>query len=147
MKYKIVNKSNVDILYKLNKKLAKDENQSALFKANKRTYQKAFICKNPIVFALLIYKRNKVIGFIIYINKFATYLASKVLFMEDIYLKKRHQTNKNIDELFQYIINKSRIEKYSRIELRVLKNYSFNKTLLLTNRFKRITKWDTYRFE
>jgi len=147
MKYQTVNNSNINILYKLNKQLAIDENQSSLFIAKKKDYKKAFICKNPIVFGILVYKKNKPIGFIIYINKFATYLASKVLFIEDIYLKNKYQTKKNINELLQYMINKSKIEKYSRIELRVLKKYSLDKNILKRNIFKKITKWDTYRFE
>lgn len=147
MKFQTVNNSNINILYKLNKQLAINENQSSLFIAKKKDYKKAFICKNPIVFGILVYKKNKPIGFIIYINKFATYLASKVLFMEDIYLKNKCQTKKNINELLQYMIDKSKIEKYSRIELRVLKVYSVDKNLLKKNKFKKITKWDTYRFE
>ena len=147
MKYQTVNNSNINILYKLNKQLAIDENQLSLFTAKRKTYKKAFICKNPIVFGILMYKNNIPIGFIIYINKFATYLASKVLFIEDIYLTKKYQTKNNINELLQYMINKSNIEKYSRIEMRVLNNYSLNKTIIKKNKFSKIKKWNTYRFE
>ena len=86
MRYQIVNNSNINILYKLNKQLARDENQLSLFSAKKKEYKNAFISKKAIVFGILIYKKNKAIGFMIYINKFATYLASRVLFIEDIYL-------------------------------------------------------------
>ena len=147
MKFEIVDNSNINILYKLNKQLAIDEQQSFLFIAKKKEYKKAFTCKKPIVFGILVYKNNRPIGFMIYINKFATYLASKVLFIEDIYLKNKYQTKKNINKLFQYMINKSQIEKYSRIELRVLKNYSLDKNILKENKFKKIIKWDTYRLE
>ena len=147
MKFQTVDNSNINILYKLNKQLAIDEKQSSLFTAKKKDYKKAFICKNPIVFGILIYIKNKPIGFIIYINKFATYLASKVLFIEDIYLKNKYQTKKNINKLLQYMINKSNIEKYSRLEMRVLYNYNLDKTIIKQNGFKKIQKWDTYRFE
>lgn len=147
MKYQTVNDSNINILYKLNKQLAIDENQSFLFTGKKKDYVQAFICKNPIVFGILIYKENKPIGFIIYINKFATYLASKVLFIEDIYLKNKYQTKKKINELLQYMINKANIEKYSRLEMRVLNKYNLNKSIIKQNGFNKIKKWDTYRFE
>jgi len=147
MRYQIVNNSNINILYKLNKQLARDENQLSLFSAKKKEYKNAFISKKAIVFGILIYKKNKAIGFMIYINKFATYLASRVLFIEDIYLKDKYQTKKNINKLLQHMIKKSNIEKYSRLEMRVLKNYSLNKTIIKKNGFKKIKKWDTYRFE
>lgn len=147
MKYQIVDSSNIEILYKLNKQLAIDENQEALFTAKKKNYVKAFVSKNPIVFGILIYKKDKPIGFIIYVNKFATYLASKVLFIEDIYLKNKYQTKKNMNKLLQYMIDKSKTEQYSRLELRVLKNYSFDKNIIKQNGFSKIKKWDTYRFE
>lgn len=142
-----MNNSNIDILYKLNKQLATDENQSSLFIAKKKDYKKAFICKNPIVFGILIYKNAKPIGFIIYINKFATYLASKVLFIEDIFLNKKYKSKKNINKILQYMIDKSKNEKYLRLEMRVLKNYNLNKTIIKANGFKKVRKWDTYRFE
>jgi hypothetical protein len=113
----------------------------------KKNYKKAFISKKPIAYGILVYKYNKPIGFIIFINKFATYLASKVLFIEDIYLKNKYQTSKNMDKLLQYMINKSKTEQYSRVELRVLKNYSFDKSIIKQNGFRKIKKWDTYRFE
>ncbi len=147
MKYKTVNSSNIDILYKLNKQLAIDENQSSLFIAKKKDYKKAFICKNPIVFGILVYKNAKPIGFVTYIKKFATYLASKVLFMEDIYLNKKYKSKKNINKILQYMIDKSKNEKYLRLEMRVLRKYSIDKNLLKKNKFTKITKWDTYRFE
>lgn len=147
MRFQTVNSSNIKKLYKLNKQLATRENQSSLFIAKKKSYKNAFTCKNPIVFGILVYKKNKPIGFIIFINKFATYLASKVLFIEDIYLKNKYQTKKNINELLQYMIKKSTIENYSRLEMRVLNNYSLDKNILKKNKFTKIIKWDTYRFE
>ena len=39
MRYQIVNNSNINILYKLNKQLARDENQLSLFSAKKKEYK------------------------------------------------------------------------------------------------------------
>jgi hypothetical protein len=147
MKYQIVDNSNIDILYKLNKQLAIDENQASLFVAKKKNYKKSFISKKPIAYGILVYKNDTPIGFIIFVNKFATYLASKVLFIEDIYLINKYCTKKNMNKLLKYIIKKSKVEHYARVELRVLRNYSFDKTIIKKNRFKKIKKWDTYRYE
>ena len=147
MKFKTVNHLNINTLYKLNKQLAKEEDQLSLFTAKKKKYKHYFLCDNPIVFGMLIFKKYKPIGFIIYVNKFATYLASKVLFIEDIYLKSNYQDENHINLILQYMIKKSKKEKYARIELRVLKNYSLDKKLLKINKFKKIKKWDTYRYE
>jgi len=143
LKFKKVTSKNIDILYKLNKQLAIDENQKYLFTADKKEYKKAFLSNFPIVFGILIYKKNKPIGFIIYIKKFATYLAKEVLFIEDIYLPPKHQSKKNIKKIFKFINNLN----YIRIELRVLKNYNLNKKLLKKLGFKKIKKWNTYRKE
>jgi len=147
MKFKTVNHSNINTLYKLNKHLAKEEGQLSLFTAKRKKYKDYFLCNNPMVFGILIFEKNKPIGFIIYVHKFATYLASKVLFIEDIYLKSNYQNENHINSVLQHIIKKSKKEKYARIELRVLKNYSLDKKLLKTNKFKKIKKWDTYRYE
>ena len=147
MKFNIVNKLNITILYKLNKELSIAENQSSLFSAKIKDYKKAFITPSPIVFEILIYKKNKPIGFIIYIKKFATYLASNVLYIEDIFLKEKYQTKKNINKVLEYIINKSCVENYTRVELRVLNNYSLNKNIIKLNGFNRIKKWSIYRLQ
>ena len=147
MKYIAINKSNIDLLYKLNKKLAAYERQSSLFVAKKEDYKRAFICKNPVVFGVLIYKKDKVVGFIIYSYKFATYLASKVIYIEDIYFKKRFQTDDNIKKAILHMIKIAKRKSYARVEIRVLNEYGVDKRTLKGLKFQKIKKWDVYRHE
>ncbi len=103
MEFVEVNRKNVEILYALNKELAHCEAQAALFSADKRKYIEAFCSDNPMVYAFLIYKRKQMVGFCIYYEKFATYLASKTLFIEDIYLRKNYTSDDDVLKLFSHI--------------------------------------------
>lgn len=145
MEFQKTDKNNIKKLYKLNKQLAIDEGQKELFTASKRKYKKAFLSKKPIVSGVIIYKDNKDIGFVIFTYKFATYLAKKVLYIEDIYLKPKYQNKKHINKVFNYIIKKANKKHYCRVELRVLKSYSIDRKILKQNRFFKIKKWDVYR--
>ena len=147
MQFHNVTQSNIDILYALNKQLAVDENQVNLFVAKREDYRQAFLDTNPVAFGLLVYKENEPIGFVVCSKKFATYLASKVLWVEDIYLKGAHKTKQNMAELLQYMIKRSKTERYARLEMRVLDAYSFDAAILEQNVFHKISKWSTYRFE
>jgi len=147
MQFHNVTQSNIDILYALNKQLAIDENQANLFVGQKEDYKQAFLDTNPMAFGLLAYEGDEPIGFVICSKKFATYLASKVLWIEDIYLKSAHKTKQNMAELLQYMIKRSKTERYARLEMRVLDAYSFDMATLKQKGFHKITKWSTYRFE
>ncbi len=143
-----VDKSNIDILYNLNRELAFNEGQSSLFSADKREYIDAFCGKNPMVYAFLVYNSHKLVGFCIYFEKFATYLASKVLFIEDLYLRKSNYLSKDdILDVLSYIQTISKSRNCKRVEMRVLKRYSIDTKLLEKSGFKKIDKWDVYRYE
>lgn len=146
MKFKKVNKQNINTLYKLNKHLAIKEGQKELFSASKKEYKKAFLSKNPLADAVVAYKNNKPIGFIIYNYKLATYLAKKVLYIEDIFLDDKNYTKKNIQKLFKYIDKKSKKNCCCRVEIRILKNYSMDMDILKKQKFLKIEKWDIYRY-
>ena len=147
MQFHNVTQSNIDFLYALNKQLTVDENQADLFVAKKEDYKQAFLDTNPIAFGLLVYEENEPIGFVVCSKKFATYLASKVLWIEDIYLQDQHRTRQNMAELLQYMIKRSKTEQHARLEMRVLDAYSFDAAILEQNGFHKISKWSTYRFE
>jgi len=147
MQFHNVTQANIDILYALNKQLAIDENQANLFVGQKEDYKQAFLDTDPMAFGLLVYEGDEPIGFVICSKKFATYLASEVLWIEDIFLKSEYKTKQNMAKLLQYMKKRSKAKQFARLEMRVLDAFSFNTTILEQNGFRKITKWSTYRFE
>ncbi len=147
MEFKKVDKTNIDILFDLNLQLAKDEDQSSLFTANRKDYSDAFLSKTPISFAYLCYIQNQAVGFYLYCFKFASYLGSKVLYLEDVYFISKFSTEDNKSVLLNHVKGVSEKQKCSRIEMRVLKTFNLGYELINNTGFKQITKWDVYRFE
>jgi hypothetical protein len=102
MNYIEVTNTNIDDLFKLNRELAIAEEQEDLFVVKIDAYKSGFLNKNPVVYGVLIYKNNDLIGFGIYLYKFATYIGKKILHIEDVYLKENHKSSENIKNLLEY---------------------------------------------
>lgn len=147
MKFEKLNRSNIDILYDLNLQLAIDENQAALFTADKEQYAEAFLGRVPFTFGCLGRIENQAVGFFIYTYKFASYSGGKVLYIEDIFLKEKFRTEENKVALLQHAVERSIIENCCRVEMRVLKTFNYGYEILADFGFNQITKWDVYRLE
>ncbi len=147
MIFQKVNLSNIEALYDLNVELASDEGQKSLFTASKEAYADVFLAKEPIAGAYLLYKDDKAIGFYIYTHKLATYLASKVLYIEDAYVTKKHGDLATKQKLLEHAVELSSEEGCCRVELRVLKQFNFGYELIESLGFKPVNKWDVYRLD
>lgn len=147
MQFYEVNETNIALLYHLNKQLAIDENQASLFTASLEDYREPFLKNNPSTFGLLLYHEKQPIGFVIYMDKFATYLGKSVMFIEDIYVKKELSNNKNLRSIFDHLLYIAKQRGDIRLEMRVLKDYSIDTELLASYGFNPVEKWDVYRKE
>jgi len=147
MKFVTVDETNIKMLYEMNRQLAIDEGQEKLFTAGYVEYKEQFVGNSPIAFGLLIYLDEKPVGFVIYFYKLATYLGSKVIYIEDIYLNRNHCTEENISEIFTEMKALAVAKKACRVEVRVLKNYSFDQKSISGAGYEKVEKWDVYRLE
>ncbi len=147
MRFERVDRQNIEILYNLNRELAVCEGQIDLFVADKSEYFRAFCDEMPLAKAYLIYKGNTTVGFFIYFEKFATYLAKKTLFLEDLYIREALKTKDNISCVFEFIKRLANSTDSQRVEMRVLKRYGLKRDILESLNFKRVDKWDVYRYE
>ena len=147
MEFQTVDKTNIDILFCLNRQLAEDENQSNLFIANRATYYNSFLSNGPIAFACLALSDKEAIGFYLYFYKFASYSGSRVLYIEDMFLGAKHQTIENKTRLIEHAIETSKKENCSRVEMRVLNTFSFGTQLIEDSGFVKINKWAVYRID
>lgn len=147
MEFFKIEKSNIDILYDLNLQLAIDENQKDLFTASRKCYADSFLSSVPISFGFLSYIGNKAVGFYIYCFKFASYLGSRVLYIEDLYLTKQYRSPENKEALIKHAIKQSRNDNCCRVEMRVLKTFNFGYNIINDCGFNQIMKWDVYRFD
>ena len=147
MKYVKADKSNIDNLFELNRKLAFDEGQEALFVADKKEYEQSFLNKTPIVHGILVYDNDNLIGFCVYIFKFASYLGKKVLYIEDVYLRDKYKNTPDIEELLHYLSKLMENEECCRLEMRVLHQLNIGLNELHNFGLRKITKWDVYRLE
>jgi hypothetical protein len=145
MKFIKVTSENIDTLYDLNRQLATAEGQKDLFTAAFEEYSKGFLADRPIAYGTLCYQDNIAIGFAICNYKFATYLGSNVLYIEDIYLKETYNTNDNKKELLHYLIELASAENCARVEMRVLNNCNLGTELINELGFEKIEKWSVYR--
>lgn len=142
-----VEESNVNTLYDLNFQLAVDENQKSLFTASRNSYSSAFLGNHPISFGFLGFIGKKPVGFYIFCFKFASYLGSKVLYIEDVYLDKEFRTSDNTIMILNHAIQQSTLENCARVEMRVLKSFNIGYDIINQFGFNQIKKWNIYRFE
>ena len=147
IKFVEIDNSNINTLYNLNLQLATEENQRELFTASRDSYSNAFLSENPISLGFLAYEENVTIGFGIYYFKFASYMGSKVLYIEDIYLINKFRTSAYKTCLLKHAIQKARIQSCVRIEMRVLKNFNIGYDIIAESGFREIEKWDVFRYE
>ena len=133
-------------LYGLNKTLASEENQSHLFTAEIVHFQTAFIGEYPAVGAYLCMVDDVSIGFYTYVYKFATYLGTKVLHIEGIYLSEVHR-EEYIEEVLAHAIQKASIDGWCRVEMRVLKSFNMGYEAIGSAGFRKVEKWDVFRYE
>lgn len=145
MDFSAVNADNLKTLYQLNRQLATEENQAALFTADLTHYAQGFIGNNPVAFGTLCFHGDEAIGFAICNYKFATYLGFKVLHIEDIYLEEPYATKDNKQALLTHLINQADENKCARIEMRVLNDVNWGTDLIESLGFKKIDKWSVYR--
>ncbi|MDQ7733549.1 hypothetical protein QT231_12635 [Halomonas sp. SpR1] len=142
-----VDNENIDDLFDLNAKLAESENQRYLFTADRQSYADVFLATTPACFGFLVYQDNQPIGFYIYNFKFASYIASRVLYIEDLYLIDGFATEENKKLLLQHAVSISQSENCCRVEMRVLKEINFGYGLIKSFGFSEIKKWDVYRLD
>lgn len=147
MKLASVNKENIDDLYDLNAKLAESENQRHLFTADRQSYSDAFLATTPACFGALAYQGDQPVGFYIYNFKFASYIASRVLYIEDLYLIDGYDTEENKKLLLQHAVRRSQSESCCRVEMRVLREFNVGYGLIKSVGFSEIQKWDVYRLD
>ena len=147
MNFSKVTKENIDILYEMNHQLAVDEGQGTLFTAKRENYRDCFLSECPVSFGFLCHAKSHVIGFYVYFLKFASYLGSKVFYIEDIYLIDKFRNRKNKYSLIQHAIEQSKNNDCCRVELRVLKTFNIGYDIISDIGFNRIEKWDVFRFE
>jgi len=147
MEFIDVGESNISSLFKINRELAIAEGQEELFTAKETEYNQSFLNNNPIVYGTLIFKSGNLIGFAIYLYKFATYLGKRILHIEDIYLKKPYKTPTNIQQALLFFSKKMTIEDCCRLELRVLHALNIGIFELQKAGFNKIEKWDVYRID
>lgn len=147
MELKRLNKLNINTLYDLNVRLSESENQRHLFSANREDYADAFLSAMPTCFGFLAYEGNQAVGFYIYYFKFASYIGSRVLYIEDLYLIDGFDTEERKNTLLQHAVRRSQSEKCCRVEMRVLKEFNFGYSLIENIGFREIKKWDVYRLD
>ena len=146
-KFKIikVEESNLDTLYDLNYQLAVNENQKDLFIAARDAYAQMFLGSTPIAFGFLLFTNEQPVGFYIYYFKFASYLGSKVLYIEDVYLSDNVDVAENKVRLLKHAIQQARLEQCCRVEMRVLKSFNIGYDVIKNCGFEHVDKWDVYR--
>lgn len=145
MQFIKVTSDNIQELYKINRQLAIEEGQENLFTASLEEYSKGFLGSNPVAHGTLCLEDEEIIGFVICNYKFATYLGSKVLYIEDIYLKKDFSTDENKTKFLTHLSEKAFQDGCARVEMRVLHNFNWGIKLLQKLGFEKIEKWSVYR--
>lgn len=147
MKFIDVDESNISSLFKINRELSIAEGQEKLFTVKETEYNQSFLNDNPVVYGILIFKNNDLIGFAIYLYKFATYLGKRILHIEDVYLKHPYKTSTNTQQVLSFFTKKMKLEDCCRLELRVLHALNIGILELQAAGFNKIKKWDVYRIE
>ncbi len=140
-----VDQTNIGVLYQLNAQLAFDEEQAELFSVSETDYTTGFLADNPIMYGYLLYANDEAVGFYLYHYKFATYIGSKVLYIEDIYLTDEYATTENKRLLLQHAIAISREKHCCRVEMRMLKAFNIGYEFIQANGFNVVDKWEVYR--
>jgi len=140
-----VTNENIEALYTMNQQLATEEGQKDLFTASLEDYSEGFLGVNPIAQGTLCFQDDKLIGFAICNYKFATYLGFKVLYIEDIYLRKDFGTDENKKEFLRHLCQEAFSNRCVRVEMRVLNNFNWGINLLQELGFEKIEKWSVYR--
>ena len=144
----ILNSHEIGILFELNRQLAIEEGQAALFTASESAYRKAFLGASPLAYGVLAYDGSQTpVGFGVYVFKFATYLSAKVLYIEDLYFRPHYRTQERMTKLLDYIVEQAKSQDCCRIEMRVLHEFNMGVVQLRRMGFKKVTKWDVYRME
>ena len=147
MKLRKVSKSNISTLYELNFELASEEGQRDLFTVSKEVYAEAFLSKNPILSGYILFNGSDAIGFYIYSFKFASYIGSKVIYIEDIHLISNYRNLTNKLLLLKHAIDISSNENCCRVELRMLKSFNIGYEVVKSLGFEPVNKWEVYRLE
>lgn len=141
-----VSRHNLKDLFEMNRVLASEEKQLHLFTADLSQHEKAFLGESPVVSAYLCILNDEAVGFYTCLSKFATYLGEEVLHIEDIYLNENHR-EKYIATVLNHAIQQAASNKCCRVEMRVLKNYNMGYGAIESVGFRKIEKWDVFRFE
>lgn len=147
MELRSLTEKNINALYDLNAQLSESENQRHLFTAAREDYAEAFLSSHPSCYGLLAYQDSQAVGFYIYYFEFASYIASRVLHIEDIFLIDGFDTDDFKNTLLEHAVNKSQAEGCCRVEMRVLKEFSFSVGLIENIGFREVTKWSTHRLD
>ena len=99
------------------------------------------------MFWILAYQGSQPVGFYIYNFKFASYVGSRVLYIEDMYLIDGFDDDDSKRILLQHAVNESQFERCCRAEMRVLKEVNFGYGLIKSFGFSEIKKWNVYRLD
>ena len=142
---KSATESTLPLLYHFNKQMAFEEGQEALFTASYAEYSRAFLSSCPLAYGMLIYRGDDPIGFLVYQEKFATYLGRKVFYIEDVYLGQYQHDAEVFRCLLKEIINYADNGDYCRIEMRRLERYSPPSDPLILSDYYPIDKWKVWR--
>ncbi|MDZ4660744.1 MAG: GNAT family N-acetyltransferase [Pseudomonadota bacterium] len=113
-------KSDVKIILQFVKELAAFERLSHQVNLTEMKVKKSFLAKNSVAKTLIIEKNGVPCGFAVYFYNFSTFLGSKGIYLEDLYIRSEFRRQGLGRKVFAYLANLAVKEKCQRFEWSVL---------------------------
>ena len=147
MQFHQVSERELPILYRLNRRMAESEGQGELFTAKYASYRQVFDGDRPPVRAWLLTEEEEVFGFIIWQEKFASYMGRMALYVEDLWLEESHRDSERQDAVLDELLQRAEAAGYCRVEIRRLEWKGIDAGALAERGFAPVEKWRIWRKE
>lgn len=138
-----ISEKNFSDFFNLINQLAKYEKQKPLDIKIKKQLEKDAFAKNPSFKAYLARYKDKYVGYLIYFMTYSSYLASPILYLEDIFVIKEFRGKGIGQKMFEFCVKQAEEQDCSRMEWCV---YNWNKPAIKFYQKNRATKLDKTYF-
>ncbi len=108
------------LLLRFVKELAEYEKAGLEVVATEESLRLSLFCNPPVARALVCSEGTQAVGFALYFYNYSTWLASKGLFLEDLYVSPEHRGKGAGMALFQHLARIAKEEECARFEWNVL---------------------------
>jgi len=145
MRFHTVTRDDLPLLYRLNRQMAESEGQGELFVAECGEYTRAFAGGRPPVRAWLVLEGEEPLGFILWQEKFASYLGKMTLYVEDLWLGEQTDEIPLVEAVLDELLARADAMGYPRVEIRRLEWNGIDADVLQSRGFESVEKWKVWR--